>query len=177
MGYAERDQAEAVEYCRDAQPLVTGSEAETLPFPVTGVPDAENPGGRHHHSCLTTGPPGACRRGSDEDVRHPQQQQPKQEIGKQHARSFGSCALPKQAYAGAQRDEGAEIGQCLAPGHTLGHSCPCRGEIALDETKDSEGDHGYSKDRMTHACDAHRPIPRGTSALSRSGLRSPSSIG
>jgi hypothetical protein len=30
----------------------------------------------------------------------------------------------------------------------------------LDQAQDSKGDHGCRKDRMTHACDAHRPFLR-----------------
>ena len=90
-----------------------------------------------------------------------QQEQPKQEIGEQHAGSGGGCALPEQAYAGCQGNEGAEIDQHSACGHTLGYRLPYRGEIAFDQTQDSEGDQGRSKGRVTHACDAYRPSSGG----------------
>jgi hypothetical protein len=157
MGYAERDQGQAVEHPRDAQPLVAGGEAEAPPVPVTGEPGVQNPGARRHHRGVTTAPPGIQDRGSAEDVRHPEQQQPNQEKGEQHAGSDDGCTPPEQADARGQRDEGAEIGKGLAPGKTLGHPRPCLDQIALNQAHDSEGDQGHGEDRMAHACDA-RPL-------------------
>src|SRR5258708_5133947 len=76
------------------------------------------------------------------------------------ADSGGGRALPEQADARCQADEGAEIDQYLACGHTLRYRLPYRDEIAFDQAEDSEGHQGRRKDRMTQACDAHRPILR-----------------
>src|SRR5262249_39847648 len=84
-----------------------------------------------------------------------EKQQPKQKVGEQHACSGGGGALPQQACAGCQGDEGAKISQYLACGHTLGYWLPYRAEIALDQAQDSEGNHGRCKDQMPDARDAH----------------------
>jgi hypothetical protein len=79
-----------------------------------------------------------------------------EKIGEQHAGSGSGCALPKQAYARCEGDEATEIDEDLARGKTVGYRCPYRGEIALDQTQDSEANHGRRKDRMAHACDDRR---------------------
>jgi len=106
--------------------------------------------------------PGRRLIGREEDAWQSQQQQPKQEIGEQHKGSGGCCALPEQAYARCQRDESAEIVQC---GRTPRYRRPYCGVIPLDQAEDSEDDHGHRKDRMTHSCDAHRPILRWCSGI------------
>ncbi len=76
----------------------------------------------------------------------------------QHARGDGGGARPEQAYARSQSDEGAEIDQGLTRGNTLRHPCPGRGEIALDQAQDSQGDHRRRKKRMAPARDPHYPV-------------------
>ena len=105
-----------------------------------------------------------------ENVAYSEQQEPKQERGKQDACSRGGCTLPEQTYSTRQRDEGAEIDQYLACGQTLGYRLPYRGEIAFYEAQDSEADHGRRKDRMTHTRDAHRPILRWGISSSGTGI-------
>ena len=52
----------------------------TVTFAERGIQDS---GGREHHRGVTAGPPGPRLRGSGEDVRHPEQQEPGQEIDEQ----------------------------------------------------------------------------------------------
>src|SRR5712691_8713492 len=65
------------------------------------------------------------------------------------------CALKEQADARRQRDEGAEVSQCLVRGQTLGCWLPYRREIAIDQTEESERNHGRSEDQITNAGEAH----------------------
>ncbi len=152
--------APARQYPRDAHTLVAGGETEALPVPVRGEPGIQYPGARQHHSGLTAAKPRTFHSRRVDDAGHSYQQQPEQEKGEQHADSGGGRALPEQADARCQADEGAEIDQYLACGHTLRYRLPYRDEIAFDQAQDSEGHQGRRKDRMTQACDAHRPILR-----------------
>ena len=94
-------------------------------------------------TAVCAGCPPIIHRGRQEDAGHSQQQQPKQEIGEQHAGSGSGCALPEQAYATYQGDDGAEIGQCV---RTMGYRLPYRDVIAFDQAQDSEADHGRRKE-------------------------------
>src|SRR6185436_16751626 len=85
MCEAEGEQGQAVQYPRDAQTLVAGGETEALPAPVTGEPGIQNPGGRRHHQGVTAAPPRIQHSRSTEEIRHPEQQQPAQEIDEQRA--------------------------------------------------------------------------------------------
>src|SRR5262249_56628370 len=112
MSKAEEDQRHAVEHSRDAEAFFFRGETEALPVPVSSEPCIQDPGTRHHLRSLKAGPENS-ERGREDDVGHSEQQQPKQETGKQHAGSGGCCALPEQAYASCQRDERAKIGQSV----------------------------------------------------------------
>ena len=60
--------------------IVACGEAEVPPVPVTSEPVIKHPGCRRHHRVLAARPPSVHGR-RDENERHSQYEQPKQEIG------------------------------------------------------------------------------------------------
>ena len=144
MSQAKGDQGQAVKHPRDAHAIVAGGETEALSVPVSREPGIKHPGAATMTAVLQAGPP-RIHGGREEDVGHSQHQQPKQEIGEQHAGRDGGCALPEQAQAGYQRNEGAEIGNTSRAGTLLGTGCHTAAEIAFDQAQDSKADYGRSK--------------------------------
>ena len=107
MSKAKGDQGQAVEHPRDAKAIVAGGEAEVPPVPVRGEPDIEHLGCCRHDRGLAARPPNVHGR-RDENERHSQHQQPKQEIGEQHAGGvaatrFQSSPRPDASGMKAQR--------------------------------------------------------------------------
>src|ERR1700681_3123746 len=91
MGYAERDQGQAVERPRDAESCVTSCETEALFVAVACEPDVQNPCCCDHH-CRFTKCPCKLHPGIEEEVGHIQQQQPGEEKAEENARGDGGSA-------------------------------------------------------------------------------------
>jgi len=158
MSHAEVDQGQTVKHPRDAQTLIAGSKTEPLPVPISREPGVQYPGARHHHCGFAAAEPGTYDSRRGKDLGHSEQQHPNQQVGQQHAGGNGGGVFPKQAQATCEGNEGAEIDQHFACGHTLGYRLPHRDEIALDQPQNSEADHGRRKQRLTRARDGHHSI-------------------